>query len=219
MLSPILTRKKSLAEEIAGLDVSAFRCPVLPRKEDDAAAQNVPLRGLRHHHPAKADRARLHDPGAADGRGGHRLLRPADRAGREAAVAVRGLVPEGQGVPGNQGVRRAGRPERPGDDQGDQQQCRTICHGQDFVTELRKIVVEELAPQLLQAGRKLSETPRFPWSRPTWASQKCVFNLVPCDNTSRDTQIETPRMLLGISRGGGGAVTMPAWAAHEQVGR
>ena len=51
-----------------------------------------------------------------------------------------------------------------------------------FVTALRKIVVEELVPQLLDAGRKLSETPRFPWSRPTWSSKKCVFNLVPCDN-------------------------------------
>jgi type III restriction enzyme len=34
----------------------------------------------------------------------------------------------------------------------------------------------------LNAGRRLSETPKFPWSRPTVASAKCVFNLVPCDN-------------------------------------
>ena len=53
-LSPILTRKKSLAEEIAGLDVSTFNCPVLPRKQDDAAA-------------TKGDRARLQHSGAANG--------------------------------------------------------------------------------------------------------------------------------------------------------
>ncbi len=41
VLSPILTRKKSLAEEIAGLDVRSFSCPVLPRKEDDKAAQDA----------------------------------------------------------------------------------------------------------------------------------------------------------------------------------
>ncbi|MBA3831957.1 MAG: hypothetical protein H0X34_08700 [Chthoniobacterales bacterium] len=35
VLSPILTRKKSLAEEIAALDVMLFQCPVLPRKEGD----------------------------------------------------------------------------------------------------------------------------------------------------------------------------------------
>jgi hypothetical protein len=39
VLSPILTRKKSLAEEIAGLDVQSFSCPVLPRKQDDAVAK------------------------------------------------------------------------------------------------------------------------------------------------------------------------------------
>src|SRR5207302_57951 len=51
-----------------------------------------------------------------------------------------------------------------------------------FVQELRKLVVEELQPQLLNAGRRLSETPKFPWSRPAVAAAKCVFNLVPCDN-------------------------------------
>jgi len=44
-LSPILTRKKSLAEEIAELDVSAFVCPVLPRKQDDAAAKTFRYEG------------------------------------------------------------------------------------------------------------------------------------------------------------------------------
>ena len=28
----------------------------------------------------------------------------------------------------------------------------------------------------------MSETPPFPWSRPTLAASKSVFNLVPCDN-------------------------------------
>ena len=42
--------------------------------------------------------------------------------------------------------------------------------------------MEELEPQLLNVGRRLSETPRFPWSRPSLAASKCIFNLVPCDN-------------------------------------
>src|SRR5262249_43455636 len=44
-LSPILTRKKSLAEEIAALDVASFHCPVLPRKSDDKAAQEFHYEG------------------------------------------------------------------------------------------------------------------------------------------------------------------------------
>src|SRR5579863_4910510 len=45
VLSPILTRKKSLAEEIAELDVQSFECPVLPRKQDDAVAKTFHYEG------------------------------------------------------------------------------------------------------------------------------------------------------------------------------
>jgi type III restriction enzyme len=34
----------------------------------------------------------------------------------------------------------------------------------------------------LNVGRRLSEMPKSPWSWPTVAAAKCVFNLVPCDN-------------------------------------
>ena len=51
-----------------------------------------------------------------------------------------------------------------------------------FVEALRKLVISELEPQLLHAGRLLSETPPFPWSRATLAADKCIFNLVPCHN-------------------------------------
>ena len=45
VLSPILTRKKSLAEEIAELDVSSLSCPVFPRKENDAEAMRFRYEG------------------------------------------------------------------------------------------------------------------------------------------------------------------------------
>jgi type III restriction enzyme len=51
-----------------------------------------------------------------------------------------------------------------------------------FAEALRKLVISELEPELLHAGRLLSETPPFPWSRATLAADRCVFNLVPCDN-------------------------------------
>lgn len=38
VLSPILARKKTLAEEIASIDVSKLTCPKLPKKKGDAAA-------------------------------------------------------------------------------------------------------------------------------------------------------------------------------------
>jgi type III restriction enzyme len=51
-----------------------------------------------------------------------------------------------------------------------------------FAEALRKLVIDELQPQLLHPGRPLSETPPFPWSRQTVAADKSVFNLVPCEN-------------------------------------
>jgi type III restriction enzyme len=52
-----------------------------------------------------------------------------------------------------------------------------------FTAALRNLVVETLTPQLNHIGRKLCETQGFPYSRPTFAASKCVFNLVACDNT------------------------------------
>src|SRR5213076_2724605 len=46
VLSPILVRKKTLAEEIAGIDVSKLTCPRLPKKEGDAAAQQFHYEGV-----------------------------------------------------------------------------------------------------------------------------------------------------------------------------
>jgi hypothetical protein len=45
-----------------------------------------------------------------------------------------------------------------------------------FVEALRKLVISELEPQLLHAGRLLSETPPFPWSRATMEAGKSIFN-------------------------------------------
>lgn len=46
VLSPILTRKKSLTEEIAAVDVMLFKSPVVPRKEGDEAAQQFHYEGF-----------------------------------------------------------------------------------------------------------------------------------------------------------------------------
>jgi type III restriction enzyme len=51
-----------------------------------------------------------------------------------------------------------------------------------FAGALRGLVVEQLTPHLMDAGRNLSETPPFPYSRPTLPATKTVFNLVACDN-------------------------------------
>src|SRR5207245_7521779 len=51
-----------------------------------------------------------------------------------------------------------------------------------FRKALQKLTIEEQTPQLLEPARWLSACQPFPWSRPVWGVEKCVFNLVPCDN-------------------------------------
>lgn len=51
-----------------------------------------------------------------------------------------------------------------------------------FVAVLRDVLIEELTPHLLHAGRALAETPPFPYSRPTLTATKTIFTRVPCDN-------------------------------------
>ena len=105
VLSPILTRKKSLAEEIAELDVSALNCPVLPRKQDDAAAKTFRYEGYDIITLQKLIEREYTHSGTANGGGSHRLLRPAHRAGRETAVAIRRAGTKGPRVSGNESVR------------------------------------------------------------------------------------------------------------------
>jgi type III restriction enzyme len=51
-----------------------------------------------------------------------------------------------------------------------------------FVQALRELIIEEQEAKLLGDSRRLSETPAFPYSRPTLPATKTVFNLVGCDN-------------------------------------
>ncbi len=52
----------------------------------------------------------------------------------------------------------------------------------EFEKALREIVIEEKEPQLLSANRLLSTTTPFPTSKKVLEAKKSVFNYTPCDN-------------------------------------
>jgi len=52
----------------------------------------------------------------------------------------------------------------------------------EFEKALREIVIEQKEPQLLSASRLLSTTPPFPTSKKVLEAKKTVFNYTPCDN-------------------------------------
>jgi type III restriction enzyme len=182
VLSPILARKKTLAEEIAALDVSAFACPVLPRKDDDKEAQNFHYEGYDLVTLQKViDRDyTIPAPQTAEEVIGFYARRIAQDVKLPSQFAA--LVPKVRQFLETKafgGRVRLDTPEMVKAIGSNVAQYVTV---KTFVQELRQLVVEELQPQLLNAGRRLSETPKFPWSRLTVKAENCVFNLVPCEN-------------------------------------
>lgn len=180
-LSAILTRKKSLADEIAALDVPAPN-PPLPLRAGSKEAQTFRYEGLdivTLERTISADYgmptpqtaqevigfyARLIAasvklpaqfaalaPKVRDYLAGHAFGQPLDL---EAKASIQAIA---QPVVGHVVVR-------------------------EFAKALRPLLVEAQTPEIVGEARRVSETPVFPWTRPTLASAKCVLNLVPCEN-------------------------------------
>jgi type III restriction enzyme len=182
VLSPILTRKKSLAEEIAGLDVSAFACPPLPRKQDDAAAKTFRYEGydiITLQKEIERDYS-IPEPQTAEeviGYYARRIAQEVKLPSQFSALAPK--VREFLETKAFGGTVTLNEPEMIRAISSNVAQYVTV---KTFVEALRKLVISQQEPQLLDAGRLLSETPPFPWSRATAAADKSIFNLVPCDN-------------------------------------
>jgi type III restriction enzyme len=181
-LSPILARKKSLAEEIAALDVQGFDHPVLPRKQGDAAAQAFRYEGydiLTLEKLVERDYT-IPEPQTPEEVISYYAKRIAQEVKLPSQFAA--LVPR---VREFLQTKAFGEPvdlAAPGMVRAVSSNVASYVTVKTFVRALRAVVVEELEPQLLHAGRKLSETPAFPYSRATREAAKTVFNLVPCDN-------------------------------------
>lgn len=182
VLSPILARKKTLAEEIAGLDVAAMECPILPRKEGDEAAQTFRYEGYDIITLQKIVERDYTIPEAQTPQ--EVISYYAKRIAQDVKLPSQfaALVPK---VREFLETKAFGQPV----DLDQPEMIRAISSNvaqyvtvKTFVQALRALVVEELRPTLLHKGRKLSDTPPFPWSRATLAARKTVFNLVPCDN-------------------------------------
>ncbi|MEK6321407.1 MAG: DEAD/DEAH box helicase family protein [Acidobacteriota bacterium] len=182
VLSPILTRKKTLAEEIAALDVASFQCPVLPRKQTDRAAEQFSYEGYDLITLQKLIEREytIPEPQTAEEVIGYYARRIAQEVKLPSQFAA--LVPKVREFLETKAFGERVELDAPGMIKAISSNVALYVTVKAFTAELRKIVIEELEPELLHPGRMLSETPPFPWSRPRFAASKCVFNLVPCGN-------------------------------------
>lgn len=182
VLSPILARKKTLAEEIAGIDVSKLTCPRLPKNEGDSAAQQFHYEGVDIITLQKLIERdyTIPQPQTAEEVISYYAKRIAQDVKLPSQFSA--LVPK---------VRTFLSDRIFGErvDLADKTIIRAIATSvaqyvtvKTFASVLRGLVVEELSPILENPGRPLSETEPFPFSRPTFEASKTIFNLVAADN-------------------------------------
>jgi len=182
VLSPTLVRKKSLAEEIAGLNVMAFQTILLPVSSDDPNIRTFRYEGydiVSLEKLVERDYA-ISEPQTAQeviGYYARRIAEAVKLPSQFAALApkVREFFEEkafGQNVDLSDAtvVKAMSTPV-----------AHYVCIGV-FSKELKALTIAEQEPVLLEPERMLSTCQPFPWSRQVWEGAHTVFNLVPCDN-------------------------------------
>jgi type III restriction enzyme len=182
VLTPILSRKKSLAEEIRALNVSEMETPPLPRKQTKEEREKFKYEGIDiiTLETVVAREYTVPEVQTAEEVIGYYAKRIAQDVKLPSQFAA--LAPK---------VREFLETRAFGEKVNleDKEIIRAISTNvaqyvtvKTFVSALRELVVEQLQPELLSEGRRLSETVPFPWSRSTIEAMKTVFNLVACEN-------------------------------------
>jgi type III restriction enzyme len=181
-LSPILTRKRTLADEIAGLDVMAMSCPTLPRKGDDPVAQTFRYEGYDIVSLQKLIERDYTVPEAQTSQ--EIIAYYAKRIAQDVKLPSQfaALVPKVRAFLSSRAFGEPVNLDDPPLIKAINTNVAQYVTVQTFLKALRPLVVQELEPHLVGHGRKLSETPPFPYSRTTLAATRTVFNLVACGN-------------------------------------
>ena len=181
-LSALLERKRSLAEEIAAIDVSKIKAPRLPKKQGDAAAQAFHYDGYDIITLEKLIEREYIVPVAQTS--GEIISYYAKRIAADVKLPSQfaALVPKIREFLTHYAFGETVNLEEPG-------MIKAISHPvaqhvtvKALVAWLRQVVIEERTPLLESEGRPLSDCPGYPWSRPIGEATKTVFNKIAADN-------------------------------------
>jgi len=182
VLSPTLVRKKSLADEIATLDVMSFQTILLPLSPDDPRAKTFRYEGwdiitLKREFEREYT---IPEPQTAQEVIGYYARRIAEAVKLPSQFAT--IAPKVRDF----FERKAfGQTVDLSDKDVVKAMSTPVAHYvcvDVFSKELKNLTIAEQEPTLLEPERLLSACQPFPWSRPVWEGIKTVFSLVPCDN-------------------------------------
>ena len=181
-LSPVLVRKKTLAEEIESLDVMSFDAPTLPYKSSDEAAKTFQYEGYDLLTLQKMVERTYTLPEISTSQ--EAVSYYAKRIAQEVKLPSQfaALVPKVQEFLSRCAFGKLVDLDDPAVIKAINSNIAQYVTVQTFVKALRPLVVEEMEPQLLSEGRRLSETPPFPHSRQTLPARNTIFNMVAVGN-------------------------------------
>lgn len=182
VLSPTLVRKKTLADEIASLDVMSFQTILLPLSADDPKAKTFRYEGydiITLQREVERDYT-IPEPQTAQEVVGYYARRIAEAVKLPSQFAA--LAPKVREFFEHKAF---GHSVDLSDPVVVKAMSTPVAHFvcvDVFSKALKKLTIAEQEPTLLEPERMLSGCQPFPWSRAVWEGVKTVFNLVPCDN-------------------------------------
>jgi type III restriction enzyme len=182
VLTPTLIRKKSLAEEIATLDVMSFQTMLLPLTPDDPNNKTFHYEGhdiITLQKIVERD-YKVPEPQTAQELIGYYARRIAEAVKLPSQFAA--LAPKIREFFENKAFGRWV-------DLSDMITVRAmstqvaayVCI-QEFSRVLKQLSIADQVPELVAPSRLLSTCQPFPWSRKVYEANHCVFNMVSCDN-------------------------------------
>ena len=182
VLSPALVRKRSLADEVASLDVTAFKHRPLPLKRTDKEAQTFTYEGrdILTLETLVEREYTIPEPQTAQEVIGFYARLIAQRVKLPSQFSV--IAPK---VREWFETRAFGKPvdlnnldiiKAMGSNVASY-----VCIDL-FTKALAELAIEELTPSVQAPPRMLSSLEPFPYSRQIYEAEKCVLNVVPCGN-------------------------------------
>lgn len=181
-LSPLLTRKKSLADEIANLDVMNFKINTLPIVSTEGPVKTFIYEGRDILSDEKLFEREYILPEAQTALEiiGYYARRIADNIKLPSQFAA--LAPKIKEFFEYKAFGKKVDLDDPIIIKSIGSNVANYVVTKEFEKALREIIVQERIPELLSPNRFLSSTPPFPFSKLLIESKKSIFNYVACSN-------------------------------------
>ncbi|HNU57683.1 MAG TPA: DEAD/DEAH box helicase family protein, partial [Flavobacteriales bacterium] len=182
-ITPVLERKKSLEQEIAALDVMAFKVNPLPMKQADVEEPQTFFYEGRDILTAAIEFEREYKIPSAQTAGeviGYYARRIAQDIKLPSQFAA--LAPKVKEFFQHKAFGETMDLDQPKVISAMSSNIACYVVLKEFNKALSALLIDEKEPVLLNAERKLSTTPPFPFSKLSFPARKTVFSVAACDN-------------------------------------